>query len=90
MSIEIQISERSREYGYVFWDKKSDELVDKFLDQKEVVEVWFKNSYLGKKKIDRKYRRISIGYRNTRALPLQYTKFILEIDQSGALKISCK
>ena len=90
MAIEIHISDRAREYGYVIWDKKSDQIFRDFFGAQDKVSVWFNSSFLGDKKIDMKYRRISVGYKNTRTLPLKFTKFVLEFDKDGALKISCR
>lgn len=90
MAIDLPITDRAREYGYVFWDKKTDQMLRDFLGERDSVSVWFNSTFIGERKIDFKYRRISVGYRFTRGLPLKFTKFVLELDMNGALKVSCQ
>lgn len=85
--MKISITERAREYGYVFWTKKMENEMNSFLGEAKKVDVWFNDSHLGEKNIDRKYRRISIGYKNTRTLPLKDKAFVLEFDGNGSLRI---
>ena len=90
MSIIIPIYERSRKYGYVFWKKQMDTKVESFLGNIDKAEIWFENSFLGEKKIDWKFRRISVGYVRTRALSNKVSDFLLKFDKKGVLKITCQ
>lgn len=85
--MEIEISERARRFGYIFWSKKNDEAVEKFLRKTEAVEVWFNDSRLGKKRVDWRHRRISIGYKQTRDMPVGASVFCLKFANNMTLKI---
>ena len=85
--MEIEISERARKFGYVIWAKKNDWAVEKFLKKIETVEVWFNDSRLGKKKVDWRHRRISVGYKQTREMPIEAKVFSLKFSNSTTLKI---
>jgi len=88
--VEVEITQRSRRYGYVFWKSCQDEEMAALLGKREVVEVTFMNAEHGKKKIDWQYRRISIGWRWTRSLPESKRAFILKISKSNRLEIQCR
>jgi len=90
MAIEIPISNRARQYGYIFWAKTMDPEVKKFLGKREKVDVWFEDSNIGTKNVDWKYRRISVGHRQTRRLSAKVSSFQLRFDKKGVLRINCK
>lgn len=71
----IQITKGARQYGYLIWNKKTDAVVEKMLTGLSEVDVRFNDFSLGKKNIDRKYHRISLGYKLTRALPHEHDTF---------------
>lgn len=85
--MEIAISERAKKFGYVFWTKRNDLAVEKFLKKVEAVEVWFNDSRLGKKKVDWRHRRISVGYKQTREMPDGAKVFSLKFSNNATLKI---
>jgi len=88
--VEVEITERARRYGYVFWKIRQDEEMAALLGKREAVDVTFMNAEHGKKKIDWKYRRISIGWRWTRSLPESKKVFILKFSKSNRLEIQCR
>ncbi|MCC3862529.1 hypothetical protein [Pseudemcibacter aquimaris] len=61
--IEIRIAERAIKYGYIYWTKKDDDKVTAEFDAVKEAEVLVNGISLGVKKIDYRYRRISIGVR---------------------------
>jgi hypothetical protein len=89
MAICIPISARARKYGYVIWTKKQDDDVRKLLDNREVVTVVFEDADLGKKRVDWRYRRISVGPSQTRQLDPQTLSFELSSPADGRLEVRC-
>lgn len=71
----IHITKGARQYGYVIWNSKIDSEVESMLSGLSVVSVKFNGFNLGEKNIDRKYHRISLGYKLTRALPTEHDTF---------------
>ena len=90
MKLTLPINDRSRKYGYIIWKKQMDKEVAIFLGDRKEVEVCFNDSLIGSKKIDWKFRRISIGYSRTRNLPINSKEFLLKFDEKGRLRISCQ
>lgn len=89
MVVRIPISERARRYGYVIWPKSQDDEVKKLIPDQEIIVVSFDNRDLGKKRVDWKYRRISVGSSHTRTLGKEISDFELRSPTSGCLQISC-
>lgn len=71
----IHITKGARQYGYLIWNSKIDSDIEKMLTGLSVVDVRFNGFMLGEKNIDRKYHRISLGYKLTRALPIEHDTF---------------
>lgn len=71
----IYITKSSRQFGYLIWNEKTDADIEKMLAGLNEVNICFNGFYLGKKNIDRKYHRISLGYKLTRALPKEHDTF---------------
>jgi len=90
MVLRVPLSQRARRFGYIFWPQAMDEEVERFFGVLKTVEVVFENSYLGEKRIDRAYRRISVGWRQTRRLPREVSTFRLSFKKDGKLYIACE
>ena len=90
MAITIPILDRSRKFGYVVWKKNQDFAIQVQLKYLKEAEVIFENKNLGKKKIDWKFRRISIGWRHTRPLPQSKKSYILTLGKDTKLSIKCQ
>jgi hypothetical protein len=90
MSLVLPFSKRAFKYGYIFWKKSQDDLVQKFFGDITTVKIWFNNSYLGEKKVDWKYRRISLGYSKTRRLSDKLTEFVLTHKKDSSIKVVCR
>ena len=86
----IIISDRARKFGYIIWRKADDQIMDNLLLNKNEVDLYFNGSFLGKKNIDRKHRRISIGYKWTRMIPSSHTQFIASLERGKELKVITK
>lgn len=71
----IHITKGARRYGYLIWNNKTDAQIEKLLNGVLEIDICFNGFSIGKKKIDRKYHRISLGYKFTRALPLEHDTF---------------
>ena len=71
----IHITKGARQYGYLIWNNKTNTEIEKMLEGLTVVNVRFNECTLGEKNIDRKYHRISLGYKLTRALPKEHDTF---------------
>jgi|BioPla2DNA2_1021312.scaffolds.fasta_scaffold11119_2 hypothetical protein len=77
--MEILITKGARKYGYIIWNKSHNEEMEKILAGKESVEVHFNGFNLGEKSIDRKYYRISLGYKLTRAMPKEHDTYSVNL-----------
>jgi hypothetical protein len=87
--MQIEILERSIKYGYLFWLKEQDAEVRKFLGNHEKVYLVFEGDKLGIKKVDLKYRRISIGWRWTRRLTSKVKFFKVSFQNPPTLIVNC-
>jgi hypothetical protein len=90
MVLEIPISERAREYGYIFWPYRMDEKVRQFFGDCDGVVVMFEDSNLGEKRIDWEFRRISLGYKQTKGLDESLRVFKLTFLRNGRLQVKCQ
>ena len=84
----IPLTNRARQYGYLFWPKKADPGIRSLFGDKETIEIVFNGRELGRKRIDWRYRRISVGPRNTRPLPEETTTMTLSVDRTGRLAVT--
>lgn len=82
----ILITKSARRFGYLIWNSKSLGAMEKLLEGRESIPVIFNGFYLGKKNIDRRYNRISLGYKLTRALPESHNMYSVEI-KDGVLEV---
>ena len=83
----IPISERARKYGYVIWPKKLDRDVRALLGDVDTLAVVMDGRSLGEKRVDWKYRRISVGQSNTRVIAPGRSSFDLTAPNVGTLQI---
>jgi len=90
LMVEVTITERARRFGYIFWPFRQDQEMATLLGERSAVEVVFMNADHGKKKIDWRYRRISIGWRWTRPLPESKKVFVLKMSKPNTLEIQCR
>ena len=90
MILKILMSNRAREYGYIFWRKKQDADVERFFREANDVELWFDNSCLGRRRIDWKHRRISVGYVRTRPLSEDISTYHLTRKRDGSVHVICQ
>ena len=88
--VELEITKRTRNYGYVYWNAYQDEEMSKLFGKRNIIDVVFMGAEHGAKKIDWKYRRISIGVRWIRSLPESKKVFVLEILKANKLEIQCR
>jgi hypothetical protein len=88
--VEVEITKRARQYGYVFWKHRQDDEIAELLGKREAVDVVFMNAEHGKKNIDWQHRRISIGWRWTRSLPEAKKVFVLKLSKANKLEIQCR
>ncbi len=90
MQLKVPFSERARKYGYIYWQKPMDEKVRRFFESRKRVKVVLNESYLGEKRVDLQYRRISLGWRQTRSLPATTAVFILSFKSDDRLQVRCE
>ena len=89
--MKIEITQRVRQYGYFIWKKSQDEKMINLLgDGRAKVHLIFDNAILGEKNVDWKNRRISIGWRWTRALPEAKKYFVVSFQKPNTLEIKCR
>jgi hypothetical protein len=90
MELKIEITDRARKYGYLYWTAPMDAEIKSFFGSIQKIDVWFNDSFLGIKNIDFTYRRISIGWKQTRALPKSNKNFVLSLDGQNNLRVLCR
>ncbi len=83
----IRITKGARQYGYLIWNSKNEAGIEELLKDLDKVRVKFNNFDLGEKNIDRKYRRVSLGYKLTRALPVDHTMYEVKMN-NGILEVT--
>lgn len=83
----IEIADRARKYGYIYWISTNDDEMSQLLGRKSQIKVNFNRSDIGLKKIDWANRRISVGYRQTRDLPKDVKNFQLSLSKDGTLEV---
>lgn len=86
--LRIPITERARKYGYLTWTKDDDEKVVQLIGNRKTIRVVLNGADLLEKRIDWKYRRISLGYKHTRRIPSDATEFLVEFDPAEGMEIS--
>lgn len=86
VDMKIKITKSARKFGYLIWNKKHVEEFRKHLSS-DVVDVYFNDMFVGQKRIDWKYNRISIGYRWTRALDNSIDTFNVNFEGNNTIKI---
>lgn len=74
--MKVEFTKRSREYGYFIWPRRRDKEFESVFGNLTEADFYLGDWFLGKKRIDRKYRRISLGYKYTKALP-ESTKVLI-------------
>lgn len=82
----LMITKGARQYGYLIWNNKTNSDIEKMLNGLQDVRVNFNGFDLGKKNIDRKYHRISLGYKLTRALPAEHNMYSVHF-KDGVLEV---
>lgn len=82
----IVITKSARQFGYLIWNGKSLDAMEKMLVGKDSIPVNFNGFDLGEKNIDRKYHRISLGYKLTRALPEAHDTYSVKL-KDGVLEV---
>jgi hypothetical protein len=89
--VRTDITKRARTYGYFIWQKHQDpEILTLVGGVTEILNVHLGERFLGQKHIDWKYRRISLGYKHTRALPATAREFNATKMKDGSLLIRWK
>jgi hypothetical protein len=90
MSISIPILPRARKFGYVIWKSKQDFDLKMGLKGIKSADVIFEGENLGNKKIDWKYRRISLGWVRTRGISSGKNHFNISLNKDKKLAIKCQ
>ena len=84
--VHLPITKSARRFGYVIWNSKQNADIEFMLSGKDQIQVNFNGFDLGEKHIDRKYRRISLGFKFTRALPPDQNMYSMKIN-NGILEV---
>lgn len=77
----LPITKSARRFGYVIWNRKNEPEIKKLLGERNSIAVIFNGFQIGEKKIDWKYHRISLGYKFTRALPVEANMFTVSLKE---------
>lgn len=87
MPVRVPFTQRARKYGYLYWPSELDEEIKGLLGARKSLGVWLDKSYLGVKRIDWEYRRISLGWSRTRTQPSSAATFRINLNSDGTLKV---
>lgn len=90
MALDIPLTERCRKYGYLYWSKKIDPVIEKFLSGKDRVRIVLAGYLIGERNVDYKFRRISLGAVTLSRVPAQCGAFRLSFNKDGNLRIECR
>ena len=82
----LNITKSERKFGYIIWNGKNINEMKKLLEGRESIPVIFNGFALGDKNIGRKYYRISLEYKITRALPEDHNIYSLKL-KDGVLEV---
>ncbi|MBT8898968.1 hypothetical protein ACXO2Y_07100 [Lactobacillus delbrueckii subsp. bulgaricus] len=82
----LPITKSARQFGYLIWNSKYDTELESMFAGKDQIQVHFNGFDLGEKHIDRKYHRISLGFKFTKALPPDQNSFSINVNK-GILEI---
>lgn len=80
------ITKSARQFGYLIWNRKSLNAMEKMLEGRDSIPITFNGFVLGEKNIDRKFHRISLGYKFTRAMPEDHNIYAVKI-KDGVLEV---
>ncbi len=87
----LQITKSARVWGYVIWNSKQNDDIKNLISGANRVHVYLNGSDLGEKNVDWRYLRISLGYKFTRRLPANLTKYILNYNnKTNELTVVCQ
>lgn len=77
MKLTIKIN--TRKYGYITWGKSELRELEEFFKKRPGFNVWLNKKFIGRKKVNYKYNRLSIGPRKGASIPSEhnYLKFSL-------------
>ena len=89
-SIELPMPAWTKKHGYITWNKKDDDAIHQIFGEQMRVELSIMGNQLKTRKIERKYRRIGIGYAITRSLSHETTKVILMKTKGNVTKVDFK
>lgn len=77
--MKVDITKGARKFGYLIWTSKINDDFERLFQGKNKIMVRLNGFDLGEKNIDRKYHRISLGYKFTRALSKKHTAFSITL-----------
>ncbi len=89
-TIEIPITARARTYGYIIWSRKQTVDMELFVGKNVTIDIETSDGLTKTKRVDRKQKRISLGYKFTRALEKRHTVFILTRLKPGRISLSTR
>jgi len=76
--MELDITKSARQFGYIIWNGKHDAQMRSLIGDVNSVAISFNGIFIGEKKVDWQYHRISIGYKFTRGLSSNASTYILK------------
>jgi hypothetical protein len=89
-AVRTELTSRCRTYGYFIWPKALDSEMQKLIPpETPKIDVHLGEFFIGERPIDWKYRRISLGYKNTRKWPETAQELIATKKRDGSLLIKC-
>lgn len=75
--MKLVITKSAKQFGYLIWNNQTNDEMEQLLEGRETVRVNLNGFDLGEKNVDRKYHRISLGYKLTRALPISHNMYFI-------------
>lgn len=87
----LPITQNAKRFGYITWTMKDNEKVKQLLSNNTSINLEYMGANHGEKRIDWKYRRISVGKKWTNMLPENVTEWVFNYDKKlNRLQITCR
>ena len=89
-TVVLPITVTARKYGYITWHKVDDNAIGDLLGDREQITLRVEGELQKQKRIDRRFRRISVRPVVTRSLPESATTWVLAINRRGILEVAVR
>ena len=86
--LQMPISERGRRYGYIIWPASLDRQVSELFGPVAEVDMIFNARPCGRRRVDWKWRRISVGRSLTGSIPKGARTYRMRKTDQGSVEVT--